>query len=375
MKKRKNRIFIVLVLTLIVGLFSPLQAAAQDNDTSQDGKTELTEELAIEIAEGFANGIESTSDIEAVNPVKFYNLDGQAIGYIVDFSKNNVPYGYVILDSTNEELICEYSLGEEAVSPDKVAKENNGIVSAYSTEDEDNKVYRVNPFTYGVEKNNEIVTNNSEEEYSIPQTRSIPTESWNDIFIDNYYTNYDHIEENYHSTFYSITEDYVEAVTGHYACAVSALAMCADFYGLLNYREFEDEYMRLWDYTNTTVDHTSGDITYGSTYDANSISGFKKFCSEKGRYFSADMYTVNIYSGFKKCIDSGNVGVIAATIYDHGERSGHMMSLQGYSLLQPKGTSTRIETVRVADGWGANPRYINLTQVEWIMVTGYGFHA
>lgn len=151
-------------ITLIIGYFSPLQAAALGNDTSQDSKTELTEELAIEIAEGFTNGIESTSDIETANPVKFYNPDGQAIGYIVGFSKNN------------------------------------GIVSAYSTKDDDNKVYRVDPFTY-------------------------------------------------------------------------------------------------------------------------------------------------------------------------------MMSVQGYSLLQLKGTSTRIETIRGSDGWGANPRYINLTQIEWIMVIGYGFHT
>ena len=375
MSKKKRFVCVIAVLALVLCSFTPIEVSASEEEPENGGKIQLTENLAIEIAEGFAQGVDGGNNIEAVNPTKFYNLEGQAIGYIIDYLKDSSPYGYVILDSTNEDLICEYSFGNQSISPDKVAEEKNPVTTRSSVSQDENKVYRIDPFTYGVETGGTIVTN-SEENYPLPQTRSIPTDDWNDIFILNYYANYEIIETNYHTTFYSLSEQMVESLTGHYACAVSAMAICADYYGLLDYPNFSEEYLKLWNYSNTTTLPTStSEVTYGSTYSHNAISAFKKFCSEKGRYFNADTYIVDLYGGFKGCIDSGNVGLISCHIYVNGEDSGHMMAVQGYSTIKPKNASYQIRSIRVAGGWGTVARNINLSQVEWISVEGYGFHA
>ena len=94
----------------------------------------------------------------------------------------------------------------------------------------------------------------------------------------------------------------------------------------------------------------------------------------KGRNFGSETYTVDVYGGLKKCIDSGNVGLISCHINVDGANEGHMMSVQGYSTIRPKNSSTQIRSVTVADGWYNVQRYINLSQVQWILVQGFGLY-
>lgn len=115
------------------------------------------------------------------------------------------------------------------------------------------------------------------------ESRGKDPATWDEVLLDvaEVYENYTLVSTNHLQEFISFNEPYIESVTGHYACAVSALLACGAYYNAVDYTDIAGDYMDIWDSTGTTVSSESGGITYGSTTIGNIGPGFVDFCAGK----------------------------------------------------------------------------------------------
>ena len=167
-----------------------------------------------------------------------------------------------------------------------------------------------------------------------------------------------------------------ESVTGHYACAVSALLACGAYYNAVDYTDIAGDYMDIWDSTGTTVSSESGGITYGSTTIGNIGPGFVDFCAGKNVSVTQNTdYSPN-YNFFTNCIDRGDIAVVHCGIIssDTGERAGHSMAAEGYATLRAYNSGNTVHTLMVFDGWGDKSAYqaMPYSRGAWHVGVNYG---
>ena len=86
-----------LVLVAIL-IFNSCFISKAEEPSGEENTIIMTDDLALSLAQNFAKSTNNI-DLTALNPVKFYDSTGQAIGYIVEYYQNNIPHGYVIFDS------------------------------------------------------------------------------------------------------------------------------------------------------------------------------------------------------------------------------------------------------------------------------------
>ena len=303
--------FASLLTIFILTIMSIVPVHASENTSVVN----VTDDLAIQMAERFAKGIGENSNIVANNPRKFYDTTGQAIGYIVNYNLENKPYGYVVFDTTCESLISEYSFGNNSANPYEVIYQSEANV--FSEKANTSEIYKIAPFEYGIVDNlGKIRTNYGETlektVLSLNESRGKDPATWDEVLldIDEVYENYTLVSTNHLQEFISFNEPYIESVTGHYACAVSALLACGAYYNAVDYTDIAGDYMDIWDSTGTTVSSESGGITYGSTTIGNIGPGFVDFCAGKNVSVTQNTdYSPN-YNFFTNCIDRGDIAVV-----------------------------------------------------------------
>ena len=139
--------FASLLTIFILTIMSIVPVHASENTSVVN----VTDDLAIQMAERFAKGIGENSNIVANNPRKFYDTTGQAIGYIVNYNLENKPYGYVVFDTTCESLISEYSFGNNSANPYEVIYQSEANV--FSEKANTSEIYKIAPFEYGIVDN------------------------------------------------------------------------------------------------------------------------------------------------------------------------------------------------------------------------------
>ena len=129
MEKTLSGIFSVVLLCSLMCVFCV--NAADKNDITDDEMIQVTEQMAIEVAEQFSGVSCLQGELDGRDPIKVYDMSNGAIGYIVKMYKENLPYGYVILDSTVDGIVCEYNYGENISSPYELALQqtNNKAIS------------------------------------------------------------------------------------------------------------------------------------------------------------------------------------------------------------------------------------------------------
>ena len=96
-----------------------------------------------------------------MRPNGFYDTAGEPSGYIVHFKQDNIPFGYVILDTSMEDLVSEFSFGSFVQSPYETVVSN--YPSTYSSDEEALTVYKMSPIEYGVANDERVLTTNSGE--------------------------------------------------------------------------------------------------------------------------------------------------------------------------------------------------------------------
>ena len=74
----------------------------------ESNKVQFTEEMALEFAKTFVQGMGETSGLVPTGTTKIYDPDLGAIGYIVDIADTfGSPHGYFIYDVSDDSLISE----------------------------------------------------------------------------------------------------------------------------------------------------------------------------------------------------------------------------------------------------------------------------
>lgn len=359
MKKLRN--FMVLVVTFILLINFTIPAKADE------ALILVTNDIVKQMAENFSDSILPDINLTAIDPIKFYDETGQAIGYIVNYDYNGLPYGYIVFDTTDNELVSEYAFGYDVMNPYQVIIETR-LFSAFSSNE---KLYKTAPFTYAFSNNAGVFYNNfGEEEKVVPQTISDDSEGkdpsdWEDIFIDNdsVYKSYTMLDVNHLEEFGAVSSSYVKQETGHYACAVSAAYICASYYGAGG--NLAKDYMSLWNMTNTTIDSIGEDgIVYGSTTTSNTATGLVNFCESKGIGLAYRTQPNPSYSVFTNAIDNFYMPIIHCGINEEEggtiERSGHAMPVEGYATIQPKSGGSSLHMLMVANGWDSGMHFLNL---------------
>lgn len=332
--------------------------------TNQE-KVKFTEEVAINLANEFASSNFPEKNVIAESATKLYANDLSPFGYIVDYTTaSGENSGYIVFDATNNGMIYEFSVSEGTVSPYKGSVESAEIATQASTLP---IAVIESPFNYAAlfpdeDKAIDMHGVDVTESISTIATLSTPdTGSWDDIFIE-LGQGWTFKSQNYApQSFISFLESEVEAASGRYACAVSAMLNCAPHYigyGTFPWVEIGNEYIDLWNRSSTTAYKTENGISYGLTTNKNIGPAFSSYCANKGISVSNSYIDSPTFSTFKNTIDRGDMAIFSCGINRSGARVGHAMAVEGYAILKNGSISEDIYTLVVADGWGAGARYL-----------------
>ena len=369
-----RRQFIALIASLAGTAAIPAPAFAESDDT----RIEMTDSVAIKMAEGFAASFDPDLDVEAYFPCKFYDTTGQAIGYIVHYERHGDSYGYVVFDNSDDSLISEFSFGDDALSPCERIFE---AAEVSLVEAEAIRLFKTGDFTYTLLNGNNAVNNYGEacSLGSLPlslesESDSTPTSpSWNSVFIDYPSSSWTMSDFNSIPQFIAFNESYVEDATGKYACLVSAMMATVIHYGAETWFS-SAAYNSLWSMSLTTASSIRNGVTYGSTPIASAGPTVCNYCDNKGVNISYSHEDDPSYSFFTGAIDQGNVAIVhlGINLPDTG-RSGHSMAVEGYCTLAPGSGGSNIQALVVFDGWNSSARYLNYGYADYTDKAGTRF--
>ena len=289
----KRKIPLVLCLVLILSIMVPGLALANE---SESDKVSFTPELAIQLAQDFADSVFPNKHLTADTPLLFFDENGEALGYIVSYTKEDTPYGYIIYDTSDPSLLSEYVV-EEGISNPFVNENRLNVATSRIMSSNESVIVKVGSFAYAAinPETEEAITNygdsitiNSNTLQSIEKhnaktysTRSNDPVVWNDIFVEIDTGKYNIYNSKFVTPFLGRdrSESTIESVTGgKYACAVVALIDCAEYYDPnFSSKNLSDIYWGISNATNTTY---SGN--QGSTTNANMGSGFTSYMKSQG---------------------------------------------------------------------------------------------
>lgn len=175
------------------------------------------------------------------------------------------------------------------------------------------------------------------------------------------------------TVFYNTTSSFYDVIT---QISVASLAhACAMFYGATGNSVYDD-YMELWERTNTEIIEQSGGITYGSTDSTVVGAGFVDFCKSRGISLSEKTVENPAYNFFTACVNSGQMSLIHAGLsQSDGSYIGHTMTVEGYAQIRANSSGNVINTLMIYDGWNSYVRYLNVSFSDWYFLYGTAFYG
>lgn len=361
----------------------PISTAFASEPEIPEGYEVFTEDMARTAAEDFSEAVNPEGRLIAGDPVKFYDLDGNAIGYTVNYFKDGTPAGYVVFDNGDASLISQYSFNSESMSPtDAAAKSANNEPSLFSNSPENQiKNYKIGPFSYAMvdESTGEGITSYGEEitVNEVATLSSTPDSgSWQNPNIWIPYGsnpgNYTLGEGRNIGSAISFPEQDIEDITNTYACVISALLPAVFYYGAP--ADIKTAYDKLWSLSGTKVDHYKDGVTYGITEYAKAGPALKTYMSSyHGINVNYQFVQSPNYQFFKSMINNGNIGLFGANILVNGSYPGHGVSVQGYQTMLDKSKNVLMETLVVSDGWWPGWANINLNYAGYTSTCGISF--
>ena len=409
-----GRKFVALLLAVMMTLSLGVSANAAEPANYDDYikvTDEIVESIVVEWAEYVSPG--RSFDVSAI--YDYYDQNDQLIGYSVSVTSNGIPYGYVLLDFFQENMISEFVIEENAVNICETALaelQSNTRANDLNSRNADMssvKLHKCLPLTPAVSVEvggtelyaigDEVTSRN--EYKSLSSSISVSEISQPTIAnsIDNPPAIYDPNSEN--ETTYghcgdvmlrsiptgytavdpdtrlnnpkSFSQSWAENNTGSYACAiVAALNIMYQNNCLLN-NDSVKTYDWLWDETGTkettsSKNDTSSDIVYGSTTIGKIAPAIVKLAKQLGKsnssYTSVSSPT---YQTYKSAVQAGKSGVLefgVTVTADNGtERQGHSVSVVGFRSDRDS-SSTVHQYIIVADGCGSF-RYMELSAIDF----------
>jgi hypothetical protein len=409
-----GRRFIALLLAVMMTLSLGASANAAE-PTNYDDYIKVTDEVVERIVVEWAEYVSPGRSFDVSAIYDYYDQNDQLIGYSVSVTSNGIPYGYVLLDFFQENMISEFVIEENAVNICEIALTE--LQSNTRTNDLNNrnadmssvKLHKCIPLSPAVSVEvggtelyaigNEITSRDEYKSLSSFISVSEIKQSTISNSIDNPPAIYDPNSEN--ETTYghcgdvmlrsiptgytavdrdtrlnspkSFSQSWAENNTGSYACAiVAALNIMYQNDCLLN-NDSVKTYDWLWNETGTkettsSKNDTSSDIVYGSTTIGKIAPAIVKLAKQLGKsnssYTSVSSPT---YQTYKSAVQAGKSGVlefgVTVTASNGTERQGHSVSVVGFRSDKDS-TSSVHQYIIVADGWGSF-RYMELSAIDF----------
>ena len=412
--------FVVMLLVVAMALSISLPATAAGNESDYADYIVVTDDVIKKIVIEWAEYVIPNLTFDVSGIYEYYNLDDELIGYSVSVTSDGVPYGYVILDFFQENIITEFAIEKGAVNICESALlrlQNNADASdlickgidadsvrlhkylpleyAVSVEVGGNEVYAIGEeiverkeyrnfsdsilasqfssanSSYKLSDSSAVYNKNSQNATVYGHCSQIMLEE-----IPTGYTAVDPLDQL--SSTKSFSQSWAETNTNSYACAIVAgLNIMHQNNCLLNSNDV-DTYNWLWKDTGTTEttaskNNSDSDIVYGGTTVGKIAPSIVKLAKQLG-HTSSSYTTVNPgYQVYKTAIKAGKSGILefGITVNASGggtERQGHTVSVVGYRSDKDS-SSTVHQYIVVADGWGAY-RNMELSAIDFVDVSG-----
>ena len=409
-----GRRFIALLLAVMMTLSLGASANAAE-PTNYDDYIKVTDEVVERIVVEWAEYVSPGRSFDVSAIYDYYDQNDQLIGYSVSVTSNGIPYGYVLLDFFQENMISEFVIEENAVNICEIALtelQSNTRANDLNNRNADMssvKLHKCLPLSPAVSVEvggtelyaigNEITSRDEYKSLSSFISVSEIKQSTISNSIDNPPAIYDPNSEN--ETTYghcgdvmlrsiptgytavdrdtrlnspkSFSQSWAENNTGSYACAiVAALNIMYQNDFLLN-NDSVKTYDWLWNETGTkettsSKNDTSSDIVYGSTTIGKIAPAIVKLAKQLGKsnssYTSVSSPT---YQTYKSAVQAGKSGVlefgVTVTASNGTERQGHSVSVVGFRSDKDS-TSSVHQYIIVADGWGSF-RYMELSAIDF----------
>lgn len=357
------------IVAFIVGVISAVFIAFPAYaDDGTDGKVLVDDAVAVDMGERFFSTVVPDQQVTAADPIKLYNKDGQASGYVVHAYCDGTPYGYVVYDFDSDSGIAEFAYGEEATSPYMTSTE----LAPATRSGGEKKFYKLDMVTYaliddetelGFTNFGEIVDAEAEGvTVNSASTRSSKPTSWNQCFVDAtvVYKDYNVGQANAVSGYQTYSEPLVESTTGTYACVVSAmLTVSSHFVSTGGTSGLKSDYAELWNLSSTTVYKVENGISYGSTNMKNAGPAIVAYAKARGKNLNyANHFLFPGMNVYRDSIDDGNMSIFGAGLAADSD-IGHAMAVTGYMTLNAKDGSGSLNCLSVCDGWNGNTRILN----------------
>lgn len=345
-----------------------------------EDKVVFTEDLAAIAANSFLNSFYPDESLSISSVTQYATIDDVVDGYIVGFSNDSgLPYGYLTVSANAPGLYADFVIEEGTLPPHLTALQQcaDPQISALSSTQPElpdgAMVYLINAVQYGVySPASEQMAVLGGKTVDIPKpvvmsgiaTFGAKPAEWKDasISVSDVYKNYTVTNGGNLSSWVSTTQDRIIAITGRYACSVTALFACAGFHGLVDIWNDADAYCELWDLTGTTTDttNTTPGAWWGSTARANVIPGYREFAARRGLPVSGRDVVNPSFNEYVSSINDNKICLMHAGLNNkNGIRSGHSMAVEGFLQALSNSDYSGLRILQVFDGWNSGVRYIN----------------
>ena len=372
-----RRTFVKLAAAAGLSAMVPATRAIASED---DDKVVFTEELAAIAANSFLNSFYPDKGLSISSVTQYATIDDVVDGYIVGFSdENGLPYGYLTASANAPGLYADFIIEEGALPPHLTAVKqcaNPQISTLSNTQPElpdDAMVYLINAIQYGVySPTSEQMLVLGGKTVDVPKsvvmsgiaTFGVKPATWKDasVSVSDVYKNYTVTNGGNLSSWVSTTQDRIIAITGRYACSVTALFVCAGFHGLADPWDDADAYYELWNLTGTHEDtaNTTPGALWGVTARENVVSGYKEFAARRNRSISGRHTANPNFNEYVSSVNNNQICLMHAGLNDeNGVRSGHAMAVEGFLQALSNNDYSGLRILQVFDGWYSGVRYIN----------------
>ena len=397
MKKMKSVFLVTAVSILTLFPFSyngnsvfakevSISEADISEDYSDQSVVEVTDESLANLALNFAKEFKGTEDLMVSSIIPIYDKENQIISYSVDFVKDNVSHGYVLIDLRMDgSYISQFSIEPGAKSlyesladkSDTEVGENEEpyLIETFPTEynlviEDDDEVINTNGETFSIsefEEYTEKVKPIAEREIlnsAARNSRSAKYEHASAVFT-NYPSNLNLTSSHYLRMFNALSQSRSERTASKYACAVHAMAIIACSYRLYNSAndaELRSAYNSLWNYSGTTVYSTSNGISYGGTQPNRIGPALVSYARDKGMNLTSQRIVSPTFSDIQTRIAQSYPVAFTYFYYKpNGTVEGHTVFAQGVLSGTINGAQTNF--LVVADGWYDSATYFNYTSI------------
>lgn len=372
-----RRTFVKLAAAAGLSVAVPTTRAIASED---EGKVVFTEDLAAVAANSFLNSFYPNENLSISSVTQYATIDDVVDGYIVGFAnKDGLPYGYLTVSANAPGLYADFVIEEGALPPHlatikQCANQQTSLISNTEPElPDDAMVYLVNAVQYGVyspASEQMLVLGGKTVDIPKPVIASSIENSgtkpatWKDasISVSDVYKNYTVTNGGNLSSWVSTTQNRIIAITGRYACSVTALFVCAGFHGIADPWDDADAYCELWDLTGTVTDttNTTPGAWWGLTARANVIPGYKEFAARRGLSVTGRDVVNPSFNEYVSSINNNKICLMHAGLNDeNGVRSGHSMAVEGFLQALSNSDYSGLRILQVFDGWYSGVRYIN----------------